>query len=157
MWLRSHIILILTFFLKHVYNSSSYIIHEHDHKAKKGSKRYRSQRGFVSNFEWWNLAAVFATHLARKLGMFFGILNQTHVANSHSALDQLFRFAGKCVFVHKVLKHITQTTPRKGVTFWPDVKIKWEQINFGCALHACCVFTDVCSQSDGIFRVLHDK
>jgi len=76
-----------------------------------------SQGGFVSNFEWKNLAAVFFTHLARTLGMFCGILNQTHVANSHAAFGQLFWFSGKCVFVQKVLKRIIQNTPRKGPVF----------------------------------------
>ena len=52
------------------------------YSTKKGSKWYW---GFVSNFEWWNLAAVFTPHLAcTQLGMFCGILNQTHVANSYS-------------------------------------------------------------------------
>jgi len=32
--------------------------------------------GFVAKFEWWNLAAVFSTHLARTLGMFCDILNR---------------------------------------------------------------------------------
>ena len=41
-----------------------------DTYAKKDSKCYRSQRGFVSNFEWQNLAAFFATPLARTLRMF---------------------------------------------------------------------------------------
>ena len=44
----------------------------------------------------------------------FGILNQTHVANSHSAYGQLFWLSGKCVFVQRVLKRIIQNTPRKG-------------------------------------------
>jgi len=69
-----------------------------------------SQGGFVSNFESKNVAAVFFTHLAQKLGMFCGILNQTHVANSHTAFGQLFRFSGKCVFVQKVIKRIIQNT-----------------------------------------------
>jgi len=80
-----------------------------------------SQGGFVSNFEW-NLTSVFFTHLARTLLMFGGILNQTHVANSHSAFGQHFWFSGKCVFVQKVLKRIFQNTPQfffLGSSFWP--------------------------------------
>jgi len=76
-----------------------------------------SQGGFVPNFEWKKLAAVFFTHLARTLEKFFGILNQTHVANSHTAFGQLFWFSGKCVFVQKVPKRIIQNTPRKGPVF----------------------------------------
>jgi len=49
--------------------------------------------------------------------MFCGILNQTHVANSHTAFGQLFWFSGKCVFVQKVPKRIIQNTPRKGPVF----------------------------------------
>jgi len=57
------------------------------------------------------------TSLAR-WGCFFGIPNQTLVANSHTAFCQLFRFSsGKCVFVQKVPKHIIQITPRKGPVF----------------------------------------
>ena len=53
---------------------------------------YGAKGGFVSisNFEYKDLAAVFATHLARTLGMFFEILNQTHVTNSHHVFGQLF-------------------------------------------------------------------
>ena len=76
-----------------------------------------SQEGFVSNCEWKSLAAVFFTHLARTLGMFCGILNQTHFANSRIAFGQLFGFSGKCVFVQKVLKRIIQNTLRKGPVF----------------------------------------
>jgi len=76
-----------------------------------------SQGGFVSNFEWKNLEAVFFTHLARTLGMFCGILSQTNVANSHTAFGQLFWFSGKCIFAQKVLKRIFQNTPRKGPGF----------------------------------------
>ena len=68
-------------------------------------------RVFVSNFEWNNLTAVFFSHLARTLGMFCGILNQTLVANSHSAFGQLFWFSGKCVFVPKVLNVSCKTHP----------------------------------------------
>jgi len=76
-----------------------------------------SQGGFVSNFEWKNLAAVFFTHLARTLGMFCGILNQTHVANSHTAFGQLFWFSGKCVLVQKVIKSIIKRKSRKVKVF----------------------------------------
>jgi len=76
-----------------------------------------SQGGVVSNFEWKNFAAVFATHLAHTLGMFCKILNQTHVANSHSALGQLFWVSGKCVLDLKVLKRLIQNTPQKGPLF----------------------------------------
>jgi len=78
--------------------------------------------GFVSNFEWKNLAAVLATHLTRTMGMFCGVLNQTHVANFHSAFGQLFWFSGKCVFVQKVL-HNVLLYPKyipEGSTFWPN-------------------------------------
>jgi len=34
--------------------------------------------------------------------MFCGILNQTHVGNSHSTFGQLFWFSGKCVFDEKM-------------------------------------------------------
>jgi len=81
-----------------------------------------SQGVFVSNFEWKYLAAVFSTHLARTLGMFCGILNQTHVANSHTAFGQLFWCSGKCVFVQKVLTRIIQNTPRKGPFFGQMVR-----------------------------------
>jgi len=49
--------------------------------------------------------------------MLCGILNQTHVTNSHNALGQLFWFSGKSVFGQKVLKRIIQNTPRKGPAF----------------------------------------
>jgi len=39
--------------------------------ASNSLKWHMSQGGFVSNFEWKNLAAVFFTHLARTLCMFF--------------------------------------------------------------------------------------
>jgi len=77
-------------------------------------------------------------HLARTLGMFCRILNQTYVANSHTAVCQLLWFSGKCIFgarskwrgsspAQKVLKRlklkkkklIIQNTPRKGPVFWP--------------------------------------
>ena len=85
--------------------------------GQKRCKIYLSQRGFVSNFEWLNLAAVFATHLARTLGMLCGILNQTHDGNYHSAFGQLYWFSGICIFVQKVLKRIIQNTLRKGPLF----------------------------------------
>jgi len=47
-------------------------------------------------------AAIFFTHLARTLGMFCGILSQTHVANSHSAFGRFFGFLGKCVSDEKM-------------------------------------------------------
>ena len=46
--------------------------------------------------------------------MFCGILNQTNVANSHSAFSQLCWFSGKCIFDPKVLKRPIQNTPQKG-------------------------------------------
>jgi len=49
--------------------------------------------------------------------MLRGILNQTHVTNSHDAFGQQFWLSGKCVFVQKVLKRIIQNTPRKGPVF----------------------------------------
>jgi len=98
----------------------NYFSFKHNHQAKKYSKYskwYRSQGGIVWNFGWWNVAAVFATHLARTLGMLGGILNQTHVTNSHNAFGQLFWFSGKCVFEQEVLKLIIQNTSRKGPVF----------------------------------------
>jgi len=92
-----------------------------------------------------NLAAVSFTHLARTLGMFCGILNQTHVANSHTAFGQLFWFSGKCVFVQKVLKRIIQNTPRKcpvfghvRVAFPTHSRSVWDTThsrNFLCVVH----------------------
>ena len=97
------------------------------HLPQKASKQHMSQGGFVSNFEWKNLAAVFFTHLARSLGMFCGILNQTLVANSHTAFGQLVGFSGKCVFVQKMLKRIIRNTPWKGAVFgiWIYIKIEY--------------------------------
>ena len=54
--------------------------------------------------------------------MFCGILNQTHVANFHSAFGQLCWFSGKCVFDPKVLKRPTQNDPRKGPLFGDMVR-----------------------------------
>jgi len=42
---------------------------------------------------------------------------QTHVANFHSALGQLFWFSGKCVFDEKMQFCDIQNTPRKGPIF----------------------------------------
>ena len=53
--------------------------------------RQKRQVGFVSNYVWKNLAAVFFTHLARTLRMFCEIMNHTHVANSHTAFGQFFQ------------------------------------------------------------------
>ena len=81
-----------------------------------------SQGGFVSNFERKNLAAVFFSHLARTLGIFCGILNQTLIANSHTAFGQLFWFSGKCVCVQKVLTLIMKTHAGRGqfLCIWPS-------------------------------------
>jgi len=50
--------------------------------------------------------------------MFSGILNQTQVANSHSAFSQrLCWFSEKWVFDPKVLKRPIQNNPRKGPIF----------------------------------------
>ena len=85
--------------------------------GQKSLEMAHERRGVC--FKLWvkNLAAVFFNHLAHTLGMFCGILNKTHVANSQTAFGQLFWFSGKCVFVQKVLKRIIQNTPRKGPVF----------------------------------------
>jgi len=78
---------------------------------------------FVSNFAWWNLAAVFAPHLACTLGMFCGILNQTHVANSHIAVGQICWFSRKCGLDPKRAKTTHPKHPPEGSTFWQDVYV----------------------------------
>jgi len=86
--------------------------------------------GFVSIFEWLNLAAVFFTHLARTLGMWCGILNQTHVANSYIAFVQLFGFQENA-FLTRKCSFLTSKTPlgRQGVrllsSFWHTWGIGW--------------------------------
>jgi len=72
---------------------------------------------------------VFATHLAHTLGMFCGILNQTHVANSHSAFGRLFWSSGKCVF-DKKMRFVTSKTPLGRVHFL----VKWELLFFQNAI-----------------------
>ena len=95
--------------------------------------------GFVSNFEWLNLAAVFATYLARTLGMFCGIRNQTHVANSHSALGQLFWFSGTCVFDEK-MRFVTSKTPHRRVHFLA----RWIVRQCACVCHRVLQCVAVC-------------
>jgi len=49
--------------------------------------------------------------------MLCGILNQTHVANSHSALSQLsLVFSGKCVF-DKEMRFVTSKTHFEKILF----------------------------------------
>jgi len=71
-----------------------------------------------------NLATVFFAHLARTLGMFCGILNQTLVINSHTAFGQLFWFSGKMRFRTKSAKTYNQKQTPEGYSFWPYGRIE---------------------------------
>jgi len=50
--------------------------------------------------------------------MFCGILNQTHVTNSHSFFGDFFWFSGKCVFDEKMRFVIYPKHPSEGPSFW---------------------------------------
>ena len=77
-----------------------------------------------------NIEAVFATHLARTLGIFCGILNQNHFANSHSAFCELFWFSGKCVFDEKMC-FVTSKIHLGRVHFL----VKW--LRMACVYYMC--------------------
>jgi len=101
-------------------------------------------------FKLWviNLAAVSATHLAR-LGRFCGILIQTHVANSHSALGQLFWFSGTCVFDEK-MRFVTSKTPHRRVHFLA----RWIVRQCACVCHRVLQCVAVCCSVAACFSVL---